>query len=139
MEWKFNEYDITDDPAKVDVGVVCDLLAATYWASDRPRPLIRKSIENSICFSVICSGRQVGFARVVTDRAVFAWIADVVVAPAHRGKGLGKCLVECIQNHPDVPDSTQLLKTKDAHGLYEKFGFESGECMFKRKRGANSE
>lgn len=132
MEWKLNEYDITDNPSRVDIDAVCNLLSTTYWASDRPKELVRKSIENSICFSVLYSGRQVGFARVVTDRAVFAWIADVIVAPAHRGKGLGKFLIECIQNHPDVPESTQLLKTKDAHGLYERFGFESGECMFKK-------
>ena len=65
----------------------------------------------------------IAFGRVVTDKALFAWIADVVVSPPHRGKGLGKEIVQFIQDHPDIPDSLQLLRTRDAHGLYEKYGF----------------
>jgi GNAT superfamily N-acetyltransferase len=77
------------------------------------------------------NGLQVGFARVVTDHAVFAWIADVVIHPDQRGRGIGKFLMGCIQNHPEIPNSLQVLRTSDAHGLYEKFGFGVGEFMKK--------
>ena len=107
------------------------LLSETYWAAGRSRETVRITIDNSVCFSVLSGGRQVGFARVVTDHAVFAWIADVVIHPDHRRRGLGKFLMRCIQDHPDIPKSLQVLRTRDAHGLYEKFGFTLGEFMKK--------
>ena len=124
-------YVITDDKAKVDLNRVHELLSETYWAAGRTREMVQKTIANSVCFSVLFGGVQVGFARVVTDHAVFAWIADVVIHPDHRRKGLGKLLMSCIQNHPDIPKSLQVLRTRDAHGLYEKFGFTVGEFMKK--------
>lgn len=131
MEWPHGDYVVTDDKAKVDVDRVHQLLSGTYWAAARTRETVQKTVDHSLCFSVLHNGLQVGFTRVVTDRAVFAWIADVVIHPDHRGKGLGKFLVSCIQNHPDVPGSLQVLRTRDAHGLYEKFGFSVGEFMRK--------
>jgi GNAT superfamily N-acetyltransferase len=133
VEWIYRSYKVTDDRSAVDLDVVHSLLATSYWASGRPKEIVEKAVENSLCFSVLLEGKQVGFARVVTDRAVFAWIADVIIDPDHRGKGLGIYLMQCIENHPEVPPSLQMLRTKDAHGLYEKFGFKSGEVLLKKK------
>ena len=131
MEWVYHNYTVTDDRSAVDLDVVHSLLSTSYWAAGRPRELVEKAVENSLCFSVLLEGRQVGFARVVTDHAVFAWIADVIIDPDHRGRGLGIFLMQCIEGHPEVPPSVQMLRTKDAHGLYEKFGFRSGQVLLK--------
>jgi len=131
MQWHHGEYRVTDDKTKVVVDRVCDLLATSYWATGRTKSTIEKTIEHSICFSVLFENRQVGFARVVTDKAVFAWIADVIIDPEHRGRGLGKFVMSCIQDHPEIPDSLQVLRTRDAHSLYEKFGFERGDFLSK--------
>ena len=131
MEQHIDDLLITDDRSRIDIDKVCQLLATTYWAGDRPRALIEKSIAHSLCISVFCQQAQVGFARVVTDHATFAWIADVVVDEAHRGRGIGKGIITFIQSHPDIPQSKQLLRTADAHGLYARFGFEQSECMMK--------
>ncbi|MBN2411155.1 GNAT family N-acetyltransferase [candidate division KSB1 bacterium] len=133
MEWYKDEYVISDDRNRVDIGKVAELLSDTYWAADRPPELVSKSIENSMCFSIFSHNKQIGFGRVVTDYAVFAWIADIIIHPDHRGKGLGKFLMSIIVEHPNIPKSLQLLKTKDAHSLYEKFGFRIDECMEKRE------
>ena len=132
MEWYKEEYVLTDDKTRVDIDKVAELLSDTYWAKDRTPELVRKSIGNSMCFSIFFGNTQIGFGRVVTDYAVFAWIADIIIHPDHRGKGLGKFLMSIIAGHPDIPKSLQLLKTKDAHSLYEKFGFQIDECMEKR-------
>ena len=129
MKWYKDDYVLTDDRTRVDIGKVTELLSDTYWAKDRPPELVRKSIENSMCFSIFFHNTQIGFCRVATDYAVFAWIADIIIHPEHRGKGLGKLLISIIVKHPDIPGSLQLLKTKDAHSLYEKFGFRIDECM----------
>ena len=131
MNWQHGNYIITDDKSRIDIEAVFNLLSHTYWAKGRSRETIVTTVANSICFAVLYDNMQVGFARVVTDRAVFAWIADVIVDERHRGKGLGKKLIACIQAHPDIPQSRQLLRTKDAHGLYEAFGFKTTECMTK--------
>jgi GNAT superfamily N-acetyltransferase len=131
MEWTYQNYKITDDRSAVDLDVVHSLLSTSYWAANRPKEVIKKTVENSLCFSVLIEGEQVGFARVVTDHAVFAWIGDLIIDPDHRGKGLGKFLMQCIESHPEVPPSLQMLRTKDAHGLYEKFGFKRGEILHK--------
>jgi len=131
MQWHHGEYRVTDDKSNVDVDRVFDLLATSYWAAGRTKSTVKKTIEHSICFSVLFENRQVGFARVVTDKAVFAWIADVIIDPEHRGRGLGKFVMSCIQDHPEIPDSLQVLRTRDAHSLYEKFGFERGDFLSK--------
>lgn len=135
MNRQRGDYYITDDRSAVDLDVVEALLRGSYWAADRPRAAIETSLANSTCFSVLHQGQQVGFARVVTDHAAFAWIADVMIAEAHRGWGLGKWLVQCVLEHPCVANtSLQLLRTRDAHGLYERFGFERVESMSRRNR-----
>lgn len=117
-------YEITTDPARVDVDAVARWLADSYWAEHRPRHVVERSIANSMCFSAWDGDRPAGFARVVTDRATFAWICDVVVDPDDRGRGVGKRLVEAILGHPDLAGMRRfLLATLDAHGLYARYGF----------------
>ncbi len=129
---KFNRYTFTDEKGSIDLEKVCSMLHSSYWASNRSIEKIKMSIENSICVSVLNGTELIAFARVVTDKATFSWIADVIVDENHRGKGIGKEIMSFIQDHPDVPDTVQLLATKDAHGLYEKFGFTNDQCMIKR-------
>lgn len=118
------EYEISTDPNRVDVDLVHDFLTHSYWAEGRTRALVEKSIENSLCFGVYHSQKQVAFARVVTDRAVFAYLADVFVVTNLRGRGISKLLIRTILEHPDVKDIKMfLLGTRDAHGLYAQFGF----------------
>ena len=133
MQWTRDDYTLSDDRQRIDLDAVCSLLQSTYWADKRPREAIRKSIEHSLCFGLFYEGAQVGFARAVTDYATFAWICDVIIAPEHRGDGLGKWLVECVIAHPDLEDCTQLLRTRDAHTLYERFGFSRSQCMRRGK------
>lgn len=128
-EWHQNEYLITTNRADLDVPLIHDFLStSTYWASGRKLEVVQLSIDNSLCFGVFRneSGRkaQVGFARVVTDYATFAWIADVFILEPQRGKGLGKWLIEVIITHPDLQGFRRwVLATKDAHQLYRRFGF----------------
>ena len=96
----------------------------SYWAKGRPVETVNRSIEHSLCFGIYRAGGQMGFARVVTDHATFAWLADVFVDEPHRGQGLGKKLVAAILAHPELQDLRRfLLGTSDAHGLYAQFGF----------------
>src|SRR5580765_1967426 len=115
MEWEREDFVISDDLARIDLDVVCRLLAGSYWAASRPRETIRRSIENSIALGLYHGGAQIGFARLVTDRATFAWIADVIIDPPYRGGGLGKWLAECAVSHPAIQGTRQLLLTRDAH------------------------
>jgi len=120
------EVEITTDHSRVDVDVVHKFLSeSAYWARGRPRATVERSIRNSLCFSVFCDGQQVGFARVVSDRAVFAYLMDVFILPAWRGRGLSKVLMAAVLAHPDLQGlKLFLLRTSDAHGLYAQFGFE---------------
>jgi GNAT superfamily N-acetyltransferase len=129
MQSEHNGYLITDDPARLDLDAICRLLSETYWAAERSRDTIERSIRNSICFGLYHGPTQVGFARVVTDSATFSWICDVIIDPGHRSAGLGKWLVECVLAHPNVATTRKMLRTRDAHGLYEQFGFIRSECM----------
>ncbi|MCL2486182.1 MAG: GNAT family N-acetyltransferase [Oscillospiraceae bacterium] len=124
METKINNYLISDDKSKIQPDRVCELLAATYWAEDRSREAILSSIENSLCFGAYLDDMQVGFARCVTDCATIYWLADVIVNPEHRGKGLGKALVEAVVTHPQMVGLNAILATRNAHGLYEQYGFQ---------------
>src|SRR5215204_1264499 len=115
--------EITTDPARVDIDRVHRFLSeSAYWARGRSRETVKRSIEHSLCFSVIADRELVGFARVVTDRAVFAYLMDVFVLPEWRGRGLSKLLMRAILEHPEL-QSLQLflLRTSDAHGLYARF------------------
>ncbi len=111
------------DKGLLQLDRICGLIAQTYWAKDRSRGKIQTSIENSLCFGVYKDGRQVGFARAVTDYASVYWVSDVIIDPAYRGRGLGKRLVELITTTDELQGVRGILRTRDAHGLYEKFGF----------------
>lgn len=134
MEWTHGAYTLTDDAKRLDLDAVCALLKTTYWANDRARDVIAKSIQHSICFALLHEGRQIGFCRGVTDYSTFTWIADVVVAPEHRGRGLGKWMMECLLSHPELQTISHQLCTKDAHELYEPLGFQRIEAMRRSSR-----
>ena len=136
MEWERDEFCISDDPTRLELDFIVESLQSTYWAGGRPRETIEQSIRNSLCFGLYEHDRQVGFARVVTDACTISWICDVIIASAYRGRGLGTWLVQCVTEHPVVKSTTQLLGTRDAHGLYEKFGFVRREMMIKYRRRA---
>ena len=129
MKLSRGEYSLTDDKSDLDLTIIVQLLRSTYWAADRTDAQVQKSMEGSICFGLFHSGMQVGFARAVTDRVTFCYLCDVIVAPEHRGRGLGKWIVECMLAHPDLQTTTQCLRTRDAHALYEPFGFERTEYL----------
>lgn len=115
---------VTTDPTKVDREMVYGFLSQSYWAKGIPRQLLERAVANSLCFSLFDGNDQIGFARVVTDRATFAYLADVFVLPSHRGRGLSKLLMETIVAHPDLQGLRRWsLVTLDAHGLYARYGF----------------
>lgn len=119
-----SQYEISTEPSRIDVDLVHGFLTRSYWAEGRTRELVQRSIENSLCFGVYLGNRQVAFARVITDAAVFAYLADVFVVPEFRGRGIAKLLMRRVLGHPDVRGIKMfLLGTRDAHGLYEQFGF----------------
>ncbi|ANB58670.1 acetyltransferase family protein [Anoxybacillus sp. B7M1] len=125
VEYKRNDMMISTNRALIQMDRVCEFLAQSYWANQRERTTIIKSIEHSLCFSLFHGQTQIGFARVVTDGATFAYLCDVFIDEAYRGRELGKWLVECVLQHPDLLNIRRfLLVTKDAHGLYQPFGFE---------------
>jgi GNAT superfamily N-acetyltransferase len=118
-------YEISTDPSRLDITLVHGFLSNSYWAKGRPREVVERSIQSSLCFGVYAEGRQIAFARVITDRAVFGYLADVFVLPEFRGRGIAKALIDRILDHPDVRGlQLLLLRTRDAHGLYAQFGFE---------------
>ena len=119
-------YYISTDKSKLNPEVIFDYLCnQSYWAKGRSRETVEKSIKNSLCFGVYdAANKQVGFARVVTDYTIFAWLMDVFILPGYQGKGLGKLLMAEIINHKNLQAVKKWgLGTKDAHGLYEQFGF----------------
>nr|WP_202113110.1 GNAT family N-acetyltransferase [Paenibacillus sp. MMS18-CY102] len=108
----------------MDIQAVTDCLSRTYWAHNRSHDRIVKSIEGSVCYSVLHESKQIGFARVVTDGATMYYLADVFIVEECRGEGIGKKLVEVIVNQPEYEGLTGILGTLDAHALYEQYGFE---------------
>ena len=127
MEWHRDTYTVSTDPTRLDIDVIADFLSnEAYWAKGRPRAVIERSIANSMVFGVYIGEHQVGFARVVTDHATFAWVCDVFVLPDERGKGLAIWLMECLVTHPELADLRRMiLGTRDAHELYRKFDFDA--------------
>jgi GNAT superfamily N-acetyltransferase len=116
---------ISTDPARLDVDVIHGFLSHSYWAAGIPRETVERSIRHSICFGAFDEGEQVGFARVISDRATYAYVADVFVLPSHRGRSIGKRLMACITSHPELQDlRLWTLFTRDAHGLYRQYGFQ---------------
>lgn len=124
MEYKKDIFTISDDPARLDIDAICDFLSRAYWAQNRPRDLIERSIQYSLNFGVYDGDRQIGFARVVTDHAIFAYLCDVFIHEDYRGKGLGKWMIDCVLDHPELQGLRRwCLLTRDAHGLYKQVGF----------------
>lgn len=118
------EYEISSDPARIDIDVVHRYLSTSYWAHGRSRATVERSIQHSLCFGAYRSGQQVAFGRVVTDFAVFAYLADIFVVPEFQRRGIGKALVRAMLEHPRLQGlQLVLLRTRDAHGLYSQFGF----------------
>lgn len=119
------DYFISTDHALLQIDSIHEFLTNSYWAKGIPIETIKRSIENSLCFGVYKNPEQVGFARVITDRATFAYLADVFICEAHRGQGLSKWLMATIQAHPQLQGLRRwMLATRDAHALYRQFGFE---------------
>jgi GNAT superfamily N-acetyltransferase len=117
-------YEVDDDPARLDLDVIYDFLVDSYWAKGRPREVVERSVQGSLNVGLYREGRQAGLARVVTDRATFAWIADVFVLPEHRGRGLGHWLIQTVLAHPDLATVGRFtLVTSDAHRVYVDCGF----------------
>jgi GNAT superfamily N-acetyltransferase len=123
-EWRRGDYTISTDRDRLDLDVIHGFLGTSYWAKGRPRDRVAQSIEGSLPFGLYRANHQVGFARVVTDHVVLAFLADVFVIEAHRGQGLGAWLVETVTSLPELQNVRRwLLGTRDAHALYRKFGF----------------
>jgi len=117
-------YTISCDPALLNLDAVHGFISNSYWAKGISKSLVEKSIRNSLCWGVYFGREQVGVARVISDKATFAYLCDVFIAPEHRGKGLSKALVAAIKTHPDLQGLRRwMLITVDAHGLYEQFEF----------------
>ena len=118
------DYTITTDPHRLDIAAIHAFLSRSYWSPGVSMQVVERAIANSLAFGILRGDEQVGFGRVVTDKATFAYLADVYVLEAHRGKGLAKRLLESIQAHDDLQGLRRfLLATRDAHGLYAQFGF----------------
>lgn len=124
MDWIKNEYLVTTDKSKINVEIVHQFLSQSYWAENIPIKTVQKSIDNSMCYSVLHQNTFIGFARVISDFATFAYLADVFIIPEQRGRGVSRWLMEVIMNHPELQGLRRFtLATRDAHGLYARFGF----------------
>ena len=124
MNWYKNDFTISTDKSRLDITYIHSFLTTSYWAEGIPIETVQKSVEWSLCFGIYDNDRQIGFARMVTDRATFGYLADVFIDEAYRGQGLSKWLMEIITGHPDLQGFRRLmLATRDAHGLYRQFGF----------------
>ncbi len=118
------EYEIDDDPARLDLDVVHGFVTGSYWAEGVPRDVVERSIANSLNLGLYHGDSQVGFTRAVTDRATFAWVCDVFVLPGHQGRGLGHWLIDTLHAHPDLAGLRRfLLATADAHRVYADCGY----------------
>ena len=123
-EWRREGYLISTDKGLLDLPVIHGFLVESYWAAGIPVEVVERSIEHSIAFGLYEGGRQIGFARAVTDRATFAYLADVFILDDFRGRGLGRWLIEAVMSHPELQGLRRwMLATRDAHGLYRKSGF----------------
>jgi GNAT superfamily N-acetyltransferase len=123
-EYQAGEYEVTTDRSRLDLDVIHQFLTHSYWAEGIPREVVARAIENSLCFAVFKGKEQVGFARIVSDFATYAYLGDVFILPEHRGRGLSKVLMRSIVAHPRLQGLRRWsLATRDAHSLYAQFGF----------------
>jgi GNAT superfamily N-acetyltransferase len=124
MGHHMTEYELITDLRRFDVEAIHAFLSRSYWSPGIPLEIVRRAMEGSLCFGLQQGAQLVAFARVITDKATFAYLADVFVVEAHRGRGLSARLMQAIVAHPDLKGLRRmLLATRDAHGLYAKFGF----------------
>ena len=124
FEERKNNFIISTDKSKLDINIIFDYLTNSYWAEGIPLETVKTSIANSVCFGIYENNKQIGFARVITDKATIGYIGDVFILESHQGKGLSKWLMECIMNHPELQIFRRwVLLTRDAHELYRKYGF----------------
>ena len=131
MLWQKDNFKVTDDLNSLDQDFVISSLQRTYWAEKRLPETIKKSLQNSTNFSLFDDGRQIGYARLISDWATYAYLCDVYVLPEYRGKDLGKWLVKCVLEHPAAKVDIIVLATRDAHKFYEHFGFVQDENAVK--------
>lgn len=119
-----NKFSISTDKSQLDLSMIHEFLKTSYWAKDIPKSIVEKSIAHSLCFGVYEQKKQIGFARVISDYATFAYLADVFILESYRGKGLGKWFIKSILAHSELQNLRKfLLGTRDAHELYRQFGF----------------
>ncbi|MBN2423958.1 MAG: GNAT family N-acetyltransferase [Calditrichaceae bacterium] len=124
MVWTKEDYVISTDRKKLDIVFIHSFLTKSYWAEGITHAIIEKSIKNSLCFGVFHLDKQVGFAQVVTDKVIFGYLMNVFIIAPYRGRGLSKWLMHCILDHPDISGlRAMMLATRDAHGLYARYGF----------------
>ena len=124
LERKKGRYSISTNPKRMDLDAIHAFLSRSFWAEGISKTIVAKSIKNSLCFGLFHDRAQIGFARVITDRATFAYLCDVYVLEDYRASGLGKWLIETVMAHPDLQGLRRFqLVTRDAHGLYRRFGF----------------
>jgi predicted GNAT family N-acyltransferase len=133
VESVFGEFKISDNKDLILISGVCDLLKQSYWADQRSKEKIEESIKNSICFGVYDNEKMVGFARVVTDYSTMYWLCDVIIDEEYRGQGLGKKLIQCITEMEELKGIFGILATRDAHGLYEQYGFKREPEKYMRR------
>ncbi|WP_217593690.1 GNAT family N-acetyltransferase [Cohnella sp. GbtcB17] len=136
MDCSMDGYRFSDDKTLLQMDRILNWLADSYWANERSSGQIERSIEQSMCIGAYEEGsdRQAGFMRIITDYATFAWVCDVIVDPGERGKGIGKNLMRALVAHPSLQGVHMGLGTRDAHGLYEQYGFERTEAMRRSAR-----
>jgi GNAT superfamily N-acetyltransferase len=124
LERKKGKYSISTNPKRMDLDAIHAFLSRSFWAEGISKTIVAKSLKHSLCFGLFHDREQIGFARVITDRATFAYLCDVYVLEQYRATGLGTWLIETVMAHPDLQGLRRFqLVTRDAHGLYERFGF----------------
>jgi len=136
MEIHEDDCVISDEKALLQIDRIYEMLHKSYWAGERTRDTIIRSIEHSLCFGVYCAGEQIGFARCVSDYAVTFLLMDVIIDERFRGRGLGKALVSAILSHEQLQGLSGMLATRDAHGLYARFGFSPVDPNYYMKKPA---
>lgn len=137
-EWKRNSLIVTTDPNRQDPTAIHAFLTRAYWCEGISLEMVERAVRHSLCFGLIDGAAQVGLARVVTDYATFGYLCDVYVLESHRGKGLGRWLIQCVMSHPQLQRLRRFnLSTRDAHSLYAGFGFQhlrNPECQMERHK-----
>ncbi|MDR2718954.1 MAG: GNAT family N-acetyltransferase [Treponema sp.] len=133
MEIHYGEYKFSDNKNLISIDKVCELLGNTYWANNRKKEITIKAIENSLCIGIYLKEEMIGFARIVTDYATMYWLCDVIIDEKYRKNSLGKKLIEIITQMKELDGMFGILATRDAHGLYEKYGFKKVGEKYMRK------